>query len=153
MSSVKGVSGADRHILGLVGSVIEHFRDIVAAEDWGGLRASHFRVLGHIPQEGITITDLAQRLSMTKQGCGQFVTSMVELGLLDTAADPSDRRARVVSVTPAGQRVNERFERRVALVEQEWAQAVGPRRYATFRAVLGELPTSDRSVASNVRVG
>lgn len=144
MTRVKGAVGPDAHVLALTGLVLEHFRDLVAEEDWGGLRSSHFRVLGHVPGEGVTITELADRLGMTKQGCGQFVTGMVELGLVETGQDPGDRRVRLVTLTEQGRRMNERFERRVAEVEQEWAQRVGPRRYATFRAVLAELAPQPR---------
>jgi len=120
--------------------VLKHFRDLVAHEDWGApLRSSHFRVLSQVPPEGITITELADRLGMTKQGCGQFVTGMVELGLVANGADPGDRRVRLVTLTPSGRSTRERFERRVAAVEQEWSEKVGPRRYATFRAVLAEV--------------
>ncbi len=138
MTAVKEDS-AHPHVLALMGGVMGHFRAIVAHEDWGGLRSSHFRVLGHVPREGITITELAERLGMTKQGCGQFVTGMVDLGLVSTTTDPADRRVRVVTLTTEGRRTNGRFERRVARVEREWAEVVGPRRYATFRAVLAEL--------------
>jgi DNA-binding MarR family transcriptional regulator len=143
MSLVKDEAADDPHVLALLDAVMGRFRRIVATEEWGGLRASHFRVLGHVPGGGITITDLAERLGMTKQGCGQFVSGMVDLGLLRTSQDPDDGRARVVTLTSAGRRMNERFERRVALVEQEWADAVGSRRYATFRAVLAQLPGTD----------
>lgn len=107
------------------------------------MRASHFRVLGHVPEGGITITELAERLGMTKQGCGQLVAGMVDLGLLRTTQDPDDGRVRVVTLTAAGRRMNERFERRVAQVEQERSDAVGSRRYATCRAVLAQLPGTD----------
>jgi len=140
MTSVKDDSVGEPHVLQLLDPVLQHFRDLVAGEDWRGLRASHFRMMSAVPARGITITELADRLGMTKQGCGQFATGMVELGLLSSAADPADGRARVVSLTPAGHRTIRRFEQRVAEVERDWAAAVGPRRYATFRAVLAELP-------------
>lgn len=137
MTSVKG---QPPHVLALMGGILGHFRGLVAQEDWGrALRASHFRVLAQVPVDGITITELAQRLGMTKQGCGQFVTGMVEMGLLADAKDPQDGRVRLVTPTAEGLRTHERFERRVAEVEADWAQSVGPRRYATFRAVLAEL--------------
>ncbi|KRE53909.1 MarR family winged helix-turn-helix transcriptional regulator [Phycicoccus sp. Soil748] len=144
MTRVKGQDGADAHVLELMGGVLGHFRALVAHEDWGHpLRSSHLRVLGQVPDEGIAITDLSERLGMTKQGCGQLVTGMVELGLVGDGKDPRDGRVRLVTLTPQGRRTLERFEQRVAETERAWAGAVGPRRYATFRAVLRELAEDD----------
>jgi DNA-binding MarR family transcriptional regulator len=143
MTRVKGQSPKDAHVLALMGGVLEHFRDLVAQEDWGRpLRTSHFRLLGQVPAEGITVTDLAERLGVTKQGCGQLVTGMVEMGLVVDGKDPRDGRVRLVTLTPEGRRTRQRFEQRVAEAERAWADAVGPRRYATFRAVLHELAGS-----------
>ena len=46
-------------------------------------RPSHHRVIGRVPPEGITVTDLAERVGMTKQGIGQFVTQLTESGHAD----------------------------------------------------------------------
>lgn len=141
MTSRNGISepfGAEPHLLVLMGSVMDRFRQRILSEDFGGLRASHFRVLANVPVEGISITELAQRLRMTKQGCGQFVTKMVDIGVVEVLPDPSDRRTKRVLRTPAGQAVNDRFEQFVTDTERELAQRVGVRRYATFRAVLHE---------------
>jgi len=49
--------------------------------------------------------ELGERVGMTKQGCGQFVTHLVETGHLATEPDPSDRRVRIVRRTPLGQKL------------------------------------------------
>jgi DNA-binding MarR family transcriptional regulator len=58
---------------------------------------------------------------------------------VSVAADPSDRRAVVVRRTAAGDRVCAAIRRALAQVEEAHAAAVGPDRYATFRAVPDEL--------------
>ena len=50
------------------------------------------------------VTELAERVRMTKQGCGQFVTQLVETGHLAVEADPDDRRVRRVRRTAKGRR-------------------------------------------------
>ena len=55
--------------------------------------------------------------------------------------DPSDRRARIVRLTDRGRSVNAAVRVRLAEVEQEWADRVGPERWAGARAVLTELAT------------
>ena len=74
MTSVKGFPAEELHVPLLMGLLFREVRDVYAAEDWDGLRQSHFRVISSVPPEGISVTDLGERVGMTKQGCGQFVT-------------------------------------------------------------------------------
>lgn len=144
MSFVKaGVPEQERHLAMLLGTLMERLRERLLAEDWGGLRTSHFRVIGHVPREGINVTDLAERLGMTKQGCGQFVSQLVETGHLTTTPDPGDRRARLVRRTPLGEQNVRDVAARNAAIEEEWRTVVGDRRYGTFRRVLEELALRD----------
>lgn len=126
---------------------MERVRAVFATEDWNGLRQSHFRLLTYVPAAGINITDLAELLRMTKQGCGQFVASLSESGHLVVAENPDDRRARVVERTAMGDETVRAVNERIYRIELEWAAEVGPRRYATFRRVLEELSTGSEPAA------
>lgn len=123
----------------LMGLLFRQVHTIFDKEDWGGLRQSHFRVISSVPSGGVSITELGERLGMTKQGCGQFVTQLVESGHLVIEADPSDRRVRVVRRTALGQRVLDRVLERNLRIERDWAAQVGEARYRAFREVLEEL--------------
>jgi DNA-binding MarR family transcriptional regulator len=129
----------ERHVGMMLGFLAQDIRAAFAASDWHGLRQSHFRVLSGVPAEGVTITELAERVSMTKQGCGQFVAQLCETGHLATRPDPKDRRSRIVVRTPLGRRTMHRVIARTEQLERIWARRVGPKRYAQFRAVLEEL--------------
>ena len=122
-----------------MGRLMRHLSSTFAREDWNGLRQSHFRLMSSIPVAGITITDLADRLGMTKQASGQFVTTLAADGYLDVRADPDDRRARLVFLTTQGVRTLRAVNARIARIEREWARVVGADRYAEFREVLAEL--------------
>lgn len=140
MSSVKGdFPPEERQVALLMGLLFRHVGSVFNAEDWSGLRQSHFRVISSVPPEGISVTDLADRVGMTKQGCGQFVTTLVESGHLMVEQDASDRRVRRVRRTAKGERTIVAVTRRVLQIEEEWAARVGERRYRTFRRVLEEL--------------
>ena len=79
MTSVKrDFPREEMHAPLLMGLLFREVSDASSSEDWDGLRQSHFRVICSVPAEGISVTDLAERVGMTKQGCGQFVTSLVE---------------------------------------------------------------------------
>ncbi len=139
MTSVKGFPAEELHVPLLMGLLFREVRDVFADEDWDGLRQSHFRVISAVPPEGINVTDLGERVGMTKQGCGQFVTTLVASGHLRVEQDPADRRIRWVRRTPEGNRTIAAVTRRMLLIEQGWAERVGEWRYRTFRAVLEEI--------------
>ncbi len=123
----------------LMGLVLRGVQQVFAAEDWKGLRTSHFRVISAVPPGGISITELGDRVGMSKQGCGQFVTQLTESGHLRVQRDPGDGRTRIVRRTAHGTRTVRRVTARNLELEREWADQVGPARYRTFRGVLEEL--------------
>lgn len=139
MISVKDATGDDGHTPLLMGLLFRRVVEAFDAEDWGGLRQSHFRVLATVPASGCSVTDLAARLGMTKQGCGQLVTALVDSGHLRVEGSPTDGRVRLVRRTPRGTRTHRAVSRRIARLEGEWAASVGGERYAVFRGVLEEL--------------
>lgn len=123
----------------LMGLLFRQVHATFATEDWDDLRQSHFRVMSAVPDNGVSITELGERVRMTKQGCGQFVTHLVETGHLATEPDPSDRRVRLVRRTPLGQQVLDAVLDRNLRIERGWAEQVGQERYRVFRGVLEEL--------------
>jgi DNA-binding MarR family transcriptional regulator len=140
MTLVKGDFPADRvHAPLLMGLLFRQVRDEFLDEDWGGLRQSHFRLLSLVPDAGVSITELGERVGMTKQGCGQFVTQLAESGHLRVVTPAIDRRGRVVRRTRRADRVLAAVRSRNLAIEEEWAERVGADRYAVFRAVLDEL--------------
>src|SRR5687767_2166502 len=66
------------------------------------LRASHTNLFPHIDFEGVRLTELAQRLGVTKQAVGQVVAELEELGVVEVRPDPSDGRAKLVRFTTKG---------------------------------------------------
>src|SRR5690242_17221934 len=137
MTSVNPPGG--RHVALLLGELLQATRDAFFEQEWAGLRPSHVRVLSPVPDGGCAVTELAALVGMTKQGCGQFVTALVGTGHLAESRGSTDRRVRLVTRTPAGDRTLVRFAGLMATLEEQWRDAVGPRRYATFRDVLVEL--------------
>jgi DNA-binding MarR family transcriptional regulator len=105
----------------------------------GPLRGYHFRLLLMVEPDGIRLTDLATRASITKQSLGEFVGQLQAAGYLELAVDPRDRRVRIARPTTAGLELRSTLFDTLAAAEQEWQARIGARRWATFRAVLAEL--------------
>lgn len=51
----------------------------------------------------ITVRQVAERAGITKQAMGRIAAELESAGYVQIAVDPSDRRARVVTLTDAGQ--------------------------------------------------
>lgn len=83
-----------------------------------------------------TLTELAELLAVTKQAAIKVVDEMESRGFVERRPDPSDRRAKVLSLTDRGRRV-----RRTALtasrrMESELRREVGDDQVDAFRSVL-----------------
>jgi DNA-binding MarR family transcriptional regulator len=129
----------ERHVMHPLGNLMTQSRDLLVARGEAGLRPSHHRVIGHVPPEGITVTELAERVGMTKQGIGQFVTQLTDSGHLQVAPGQDDRRLRIVTRTAKGDASVRRLAALLEELEADWANRVGTRRYEEFRRTLEEL--------------
>ncbi|GGK00188.1 hypothetical protein GCM10010123_32620 [Pilimelia anulata] len=105
-------------------------------DDLRGLRSSQIRLLSLTPPDGLRVTDLARRVGMTKQALGEFATALERLGLLESAADPTDRRARILRPTPRGRTVVAAAAALIAEVEADWRDRVGAAAWDAMRATL-----------------
>jgi len=117
---------------------------VVAAEGYPDVRAQHLRLFAHVPRdEGIRMSALADELQITAGAVTQLVDQLQRMGLVERTPDPDDRRATRVRPTPAAEAGYEAGRRFIAEREAAWRNLVGPRRWATFRAVLDEIASSE----------
>jgi DNA-binding MarR family transcriptional regulator len=104
-----------------------------------GLRPSRYRLLDFTPAGGIRLSELARASNITKQALGEFVTDLQTAGLVDVKPDPSDGRARLVTPTPRGRRIQDQIRRAVTAIEKELEQRVGADHWKVFCQVLDSL--------------
>ncbi|GAA0932472.1 hypothetical protein GCM10009554_16970 [Kribbella koreensis] len=72
-------------------------------------------------------------------GLGQLVKHLEREGYVELAADPDDRRAKLIRRTGAGDAVVGQVSALLDGVEQAWRAEVGAERFDVFREVLSEL--------------
>jgi DNA-binding MarR family transcriptional regulator len=113
-------------------------------DDLGRSDGYVFRSLAAGP---LTVSALAARLGITKQGAGQIVDDMRRRGYVEQHPDPNDKRARQLALTPRGEAAlasarafHRRYERR--LVREHGAESV-----ATLRAMLDAITGDTDAVA------
>lgn len=68
------------------------------------LRPAHMSLFPHLDLEGTRLTELAQRLGISKQAVGQLVADMEEMGVMERVPDPEDGRAKLVQFSKAGRK-------------------------------------------------
>ena len=101
-----------------------------------GLRTTQFSILAHLKKGPRTINALAQEMAMDRTTLGRNILPLERDGLLATASAPSDRRAKVLRLTKAG-------EDRFRAARNCWTDAqarfeatFGAKRAANLRSLL-----------------
>jgi DNA-binding MarR family transcriptional regulator len=135
------------HVLHRLVALMEQARQLMLAAEVDGLRPSHYRILDSVPSDDvINITELSERVGITKQGIGQFVTHLEHHGHLVTESDPDDRRVRLVRRTQRGDEALEQVEHLLAGLEAQWADLVGARQYRDFRRTLDSIADASSAI-------
>jgi DNA-binding MarR family transcriptional regulator len=124
------------------------YRDFTAGADAIlaelGLGRAHHRVLHFVGRRpGISVGELLGILGVTKQSLGRVLTPLVERGLVQASEGRSDRRQRLLSLTPKGAALERMlFERQRERVMRAYREA-GPAAVEGFRRVMRGLMGPD----------
>ncbi len=90
----------------------------------------------------VRMSDLAERLGIARRSTTSVVDELVERGLVERLADPGDRRAVEVGVTPAGHRLLDDLRTRRRTAASELTAALSTAELATLRDLLSRLAPS-----------
>ncbi|MBB3771879.1 DNA-binding MarR family transcriptional regulator [Angulomicrobium tetraedrale] len=75
-----------------------------------GFGRAHHRVLHFVNRHpGMRVTDLLDILRITKQSLGRVLRELVDQGFIDSRAGASDRRQRLLHLTPKGEALAQQF--------------------------------------------
>jgi len=99
-----------------------------------------------VPQEGITVSRLAELARVRKQSMAQAVDQLERTGYVERRPNPRDHRSRLVFLTDRGASVPPVTHAAAARVEEHWAQVTSPAEFEALRASLVRLlaESSDR---------
>jgi DNA-binding MarR family transcriptional regulator len=76
--------------------------DRLHAAGFAEIRPAHAKVFENLDDGGTTVTALAERAQVTKQAMGELAIALEQLEYVQRVPDPSDRRAKLVTLTPRG---------------------------------------------------
>lgn len=105
-----------------------------------GRRRYHYTLLTVLDQVGpASQADLSRRTMIDRSDMVATVNELADEGLLDRAADPTDRRRNVVTITPAGRRELRALDRLVAAAQDELLAPLSPHERAQLVDLLTRI--------------
>lgn len=103
------------------------------------LGPAHLRVFWYPGPDGARPSDLASRMSITKQSVNDLVGHLEAAGYLVREPDPDDGRARVLRLTAKGRRLQSVVDETARRFEERVSAALGARRTEQLRASLKQV--------------
>lgn len=104
-------------------------------------KPKHSAVFAQLGPEGARLTELAKRAGMSPQAMGELVDELEELDYVRREPDPGDRRAKVVRLTPLGEKVIAAGQRVIVGIEDDLSVRLGEDGHAELRRLLERLLT------------
>jgi DNA-binding MarR family transcriptional regulator len=102
-------------------------------------KPSHSAVFAQIRPEGNRLTALARGANMSPQAMGELVDELEELGYVERKPDPTDRRAKLITLTPRGHQCIAAGIATIEGVESRLDEILGPRGHASLKRLLSRL--------------
>jgi hypothetical protein len=79
-------------------------------------------IFENLDPDGTRLTVLAGRAGLTHQSVGEVVAELEHRGFVERVADPLDRRARLVRLTPEGRNLVRAAVKVIDTIEREWSR-------------------------------
>jgi DNA-binding MarR family transcriptional regulator len=104
-------------------------------------KPKHSAVFAQIDPQGSRLTVLARRANITPQAMGELVDELEDLGYVDRQPDPTDRRAKLIVLTPRGHAAVEAGKEAIVGLENRITEILGEHGHRTLRQLLARLLT------------
>jgi DNA-binding MarR family transcriptional regulator len=120
-------------------SIIDELHAELARRGHPDVRPAHGFALQAIGLSGATATEAGKRLGISKQAAGKTVERLEELGYVHRAGDDTDRRRKLVRLTPRGIEVLALSAMIFNDIRGRWETSVGPGPMAELESTLREM--------------
>ena len=107
------------------------------------LRPAHGFALQAIGLDGATASETGHRLGITKQAAGKTIDRLAELGYVAKADDDTDRRRKLVRITPRGLDALAMSAAIFDDIRSRWAGTLGPDRLSALEAGLRTMAPTE----------
>lgn len=108
-------------------------------------KPAHSAVFAQISPEGSRLTELARGANMTPQAMGELVDELQQLGYVVRRPDPTDRRAKLITLTPKGRDCIASGVATIDGIERRLVEVLGERGHRQLRSMLRRILAEPRS--------
>jgi DNA-binding MarR family transcriptional regulator len=116
--------------------------EAAARAGFDDVNPAHISLFRYPGLDGQRLTEIAQRMQITKQSVHELIGHLEQHGYLVREPDPTNRRARLVRLTPKGHRLQEVIRLQALDAERRIATIIGDRRFAQLKGALALLVAS-----------
>jgi DNA-binding MarR family transcriptional regulator len=102
-------------------------------------KPAHSAVFAQIDPEGSRLTDLARRANMSPQAMGELVDELEEMKYVVRRPDPTDRRAKLITLTKKGHACIAAGTATIGGIEQQLTDLLGERGHRQLRRLLAKV--------------
>jgi DNA-binding MarR family transcriptional regulator len=102
-------------------------------------KPAHSAVFAQIVPEGSRLTDLARGANMSPQAMGELVDELEQLEYVVRHPDPTDRRAKLIVLTPKGRDCIAAGTATIDHIEQQLTERLGERGHRELRRLLTKV--------------
>jgi DNA-binding MarR family transcriptional regulator len=113
--------------------------EAAARAGYDDVNPAHVSLFRYPGLDGYRVTEIAQRMQITKQSVHELIGRLERLGYLVRDPDPTNRRARLVRLTPKGHGLQEVIRLQARDAERQIATIIGERRFRQLKEALDLL--------------
>jgi DNA-binding MarR family transcriptional regulator len=122
-------------------------RAAFAATGLDGIRPAQALALVPLAAGGLHASDLADRLSVSRQAVAQAVTALERHDYVIRKPHPSDARALIIELAPRGRQALRVMRSNALEVEKRWRKTLGENRFDELRDSLVTLLSAEAGEA------
>lgn len=113
--------------------------EAAARAGYDDVNPAHLSLFRYPGLDGCRLTDIANRMQITKQSVHELIGHLETRGYLVREPDPTNRRARLVRLTDKGWALQNVIKAQALEAERQCAAILGPRRFAQIKKALAVL--------------
>jgi len=121
----------------------QHYAQLVDAAlrgaGFGDIRQGNAKVFPFVPEEGISVGEIAVLAGVRKQTMAEAVDQLVRAGYLERRPNPHDARSRLIFLTERGKAARPIAVTAGDRVEEHWAELTSPEEIESLRSRLLHL--------------
>ena len=116
--------------------VDDSLQNLLKKKGWPDITRFQSQVLTCLGDGLLRTSDIARHMGVSRQVVNRCVNELVDLGIIELAPDPDDKRAKVITPTAQGMRIIPLAAESLATIEKALEERIGARDLQKLRSIL-----------------